>query len=68
MICMYTNEQQTSRMPRVKHLSAVYFVLDKLQIPVEANETTQKVGWMGMYCNYCGQKTSGLPPDQPPVS
>ena len=34
---------------------------------VEANETTE-IGWLGMYSNCCGQTTSGLSPDQPPVS
>ena len=36
---------------------------------MEANETKKDViKWLDTYSNCCGLTTSGLPPDQPPVS
>ena len=63
--CFFEQRRQPAR-PKVKGILYINS-LEQLKVPVEPNEKIE-VGWLGMYSNCCGQTTSGLPPDQPPVS
>ena len=59
-------QQETSRTPRV--CQQYILCTSAVTVPAEPNETTVEVWWWCMYSNCCGQATSGLPPDQPPLS